>query len=154
MESTREGETIKVDIASENIEDLFEATGRKLNEGLHKFWWREWVATNASARETAKLELFALCINPDLIRKIEKLAQEIVQQWLKAYEVEILKLDESSRASYSEVRNLAANPELAPVSYPATIQCKAADDKWEKHLYVADDGLFHAGFNESERHVG
>jgi type III restriction enzyme len=55
----REGETVKVDIAAENVEDLFEAAGRKLNEGLHKAWWRERVKADAEAREVAKLELFA-----------------------------------------------------------------------------------------------
>lgn len=152
-EGTRDGDTIKVDIASENVEDLFEATGRKLNEGLHKFWWRERVNADASARETAKLELFALCIDPELIRKIEKLSQELVQKWLKTYAVDIAQLDEASRASYSEVRNLAANPELTPISYPATIQGKESDDKWSKHLYVTKDGSFHAGFNEAEKNV-
>jgi type III restriction enzyme len=35
-----ESETIRVDIASENVDDLFDAVGRKLGEGLHKAWWR------------------------------------------------------------------------------------------------------------------
>jgi hypothetical protein len=61
-------EIVKVDIASENVDDLFEATGRKLNEGLHKVWWRKRVMADPSGREMAKLELFALCINPDSLR--------------------------------------------------------------------------------------
>ncbi len=66
-ESVEAGATVKVDIASENVEDLFEASGRKLNEGLHKAWWRRRVMTDLTARERAKLELFALCVEPDLI---------------------------------------------------------------------------------------
>lgn len=149
----REGQTVKVDIASENVEDLFEATGRKLNEGIHKVWWRERVTADTSARETAKLELFAMCIDPDLLRKIEKVSQETVQEWLKTYKSEISKLDEGSRAGYAEVRNLAANPERTPLSYPATIQGKQSDDTWKKHLYVAEDGLFHGKFNTAETKV-
>jgi type III restriction enzyme len=151
--STREGETVTVDIASENVEDLFEATGRKLNEGLHKAWWRERVTADTSARETAKLELFALCIDPDLIRKIDKTAQETVQKWLKIHASTIAKLDEGRRAGYSEVRNLAANPELTPLSYPATIQGKAADQTWERHLYIGEDGTFTHHFNGDEYKV-
>jgi type III restriction enzyme len=151
--ATREGETVKVDIASENVEDLFEATGRKLNEGLHKAWWRERVTADASSRETAKLELFALCIDPDLIRKIEVTSQETVQKWLKAHATAIGKLDEGYRAAYSEIRNLAANPELTPLSYPATIQGKSNDQTWERHLYVGEDGIFTHHFNGDERKV-
>jgi type III restriction enzyme len=149
----REGEIVKVDIASENVDDLFEATGRKLNEGLHKVWWRKRVTTDPSARETAKLELFALCIDPELLRKVEKLAQETVQKWLKAFTSDIGGLDEASRLAYNEVRNLAASPELTQLSYPATIQGKQATDTWKKHVYVADDGVFHGKFYNSEAKV-
>jgi type III restriction enzyme len=152
-EGINDGEIVKVDIASENVEDLFEASGRKLNEGLHKAWWRDRVGNDPAVRETAKLELFALCIDPDLLRKVENASQEKVQKWLKTHSADIAKLDEASRTAYNEVRNLAANPELAPISYPASIQGKEADGKWAKHLYVAHDGLFHAGFNEPERRV-
>ena len=51
-DATRHGEMIKVDIAAENVDDLFEATGRKLNEGLHKTWWRNRVkGAQRTARE-------------------------------------------------------------------------------------------------------
>jgi len=152
-ETTQKGETVKVDIASENVEDLFEASGRKLNEGLHKAWWRCRVTADPTARERAKLELFALCIDPDLIRKIEKVAQETVQKWLKAHSSAFAGLDEASRSAYSEVRNLAASPELTPLSYPATIQGKSADQTWERHLYIGEDGIFTHHFNGDERKV-
>jgi len=149
-DSIREGESIKVDIASENVEDLFEATGRKLNEGLHKAWWRERVKDAATDREEAKLELFALCIDPDVTRKIEKVAQETVQKWLRLHASAIAELEENSRTAYNEVRNLAASPELTPLVYPASIQGKRADKPWEKHLYVAEKNLFHADLNKME----
>lgn len=152
-EGLREGEIVKVDIASENVDDLFEATGRKLNEGLHKTWWRKRVMADATAKETAKLELFALCIDPELMRKIEKLAQETVQKWLKGFAGDIGGLDEASRQAYNEVRNLAASPELTQLSYPATIQGKQAADTWKKHVYVAEDGIFHGKFNKPEAKV-
>ncbi len=149
-ESTCEGDTVQVDIAAENVDDLFEAVGRKLNEGLHKIWWRERVREDPTARERAKLELFALCMDPDVVRKIERAAQELVQKWLKAHNAAIAVLEEGSRNAYDEVRNLAAVPELAPLTYPATIQVKAAETKWEKHLYVDDDGKFPQELNAPE----
>jgi len=152
-EGIKDGEIVRVDIASENVEDLFEASGRKLNEGLHKAWWRERVGADASAREIAKLELFALCIDPELLRKVEKASQEKVQKWLKTYAADIAKLDEASRTAYNEVRNLAANPELVPIVYPANIQGKEADERWEKHVYVGEDGKFQESFNGPETTV-
>jgi hypothetical protein len=149
-DSAREGDTVQVDIAAENVDDLFEAVGRQFGEGLHKVWWRERVREDATARERAKLELFALCMDPDVARKVEKAAQGLVQKWLKEHGAAIAALDEGSRASYDEVRNLAAVPELTPLTYPATIQVKAAETVWEKHLYVDDDGKFPEDLNAPE----
>jgi hypothetical protein len=46
------GTSVKVNIASENVDDLFEATGRKLNDGLHKDWWRERVKGAPAERKS------------------------------------------------------------------------------------------------------
>jgi len=152
-DTTSDGETIKVDIASENVEDLFEASGRKLNEGLHKAWWRARVSRFPDDREKAKLELFALCADPDVMRKIEKEAQDTVQSWLQKFRTAIAKLDEKSRAAYDEIRNLAASPELSPLVFPATLQGHSADKTWKKHLYVNEAKVFPAEFNEPEREI-
>ena len=76
------GTSVKVNIASENVDDLFEATGRKLNEGLHKDWWRERVRGAPADREKAKLELFALGAQSEVMAKIEAGAQALVQKWI------------------------------------------------------------------------
>lgn len=152
-ESVEIDAVVKVDLASENLQDLFEASGRKLNEGLHKAWWRRRVMADPTARERAKLELFALCIEQDVIRKIERVAQETVQKWLKEHNNAVTSLDEAGRAAYTEVRNLAADPELMPLSYPSTIQSKADEDRWERHLYVDDEGKFMQHFNGDEKTI-
>lgn len=149
----RGGGSVKVDIAAENVEDLFEATGRKLNEGLHKAWWRDRVKETPADREKAKLELFALCIDPDLIKRLEAAAQDQVQTWLSAHSAAIASLDEGSRAQYTEIRNLAASPELSPLVYPATLQARTSDDQWKKHLYVTAEGEYRSKFNEVEKAV-
>jgi type III restriction enzyme len=150
---TSTGEFVKVDIAAENVDDLFEASGRRLNEGLHKEWWRHRVIQAAADRERAKLELFALCIDPKVIRKLEKAAQESVQEWLKRHRKSMSGLDESSRAGYEEVRNLAATPELGPLSFPAVIRGKEAKRVWKKHVYVSSDGTYPADLNKAETQV-
>lgn len=150
-DATRDGDTVQVDIAAENVDDLFDAVGRRFGEGLHKVWWRERVREDPTARERAKLELFALCMDPDVVRRVEKVAQTLVQKWLKEHGTTILALDEGSRAAYDEVRSLAATPELTPLTYPAAIRAKAAEDSWEKHLYVGDGDRFPAELNGPEK---
>lgn len=152
-DATRDGKSVKVDIASENVEDLFEAAGRKLNEGLHKAWWRDRVKGAPADRDKAKLELFALCIDSEVTRKVEQTAQETVQKWLRSYVSAIGNLDERSRAAYDEVRNLAASPELTPLVYPATIHGKRAKKEWKKHLYVDNKGVFEADLNKTETEI-
>lgn len=152
-DAARNGHSVRVDIAAENVEDLFEASGRKLNEGLHKAWWRERVKDAGADRERAKLELFALCVEPDVTPKVERAAQELVQTWLRTHQTAIARLEEGRRAEYDEVRNLAASPELTPLVYPATIQGRGAEKTWERHLYVDDNGRFPADLNTPEQDI-
>lgn len=146
----REGGSISLDVSAENIEDLFDAAGRKINEGLHKSWWRARVAGKPADRELAKLELFALAIDPDIIRRLERAAQELVQAWLSKHHAAIASLDEGSRAQYTEIRNLTSQPEITSLSYPAVIQSQAGDAEWKKHIYVSAEGSFSATFNSVE----
>ncbi|HEY0394401.1 MAG TPA: DEAD/DEAH box helicase family protein [Candidatus Elarobacter sp.] len=152
-ELTHDGEVLQIDVASENIDDLFEASGRKLNEGLHMLWWRERVKNAPKDRERAKLELFALCVDPDVVRKVEYAAQSLVQQWLKVHQVAISMLDEGSRAGYDEIRSLAAQPEVVSIVYPALIQGVKAGQSWTKHLYVGTDNLYYENFRPEERAI-
>jgi type III restriction enzyme len=145
--------TVQVDIASENVDDLFEATGRKLNEGLHKIWWRERVKERGANPERAKLELFAICTEPAVIGKLEDGAQEMVGKWLSRYRSKISELDEQSRATYDEVQNLAAKPELVPLTYPTVIESSKGAASWAKHLYVNERGKYSQEFNGPETDV-
>ena len=60
-DAVRDGEVMKVDIASENVDDLFEANGSEtLNEGLHKIGGESASRTLPQIAKKVKLELFAL----------------------------------------------------------------------------------------------
>ncbi len=148
-----DGASVKVDIASENIEDLFEATGRKLNDGLHKEWWRQRVMDASIDREKAKLELFALGTQPDVIAKVEDTAQALVQKWLQKKSTAIGKLSEESRAVYEEIKKLASSPELNPLIHPSVVQLRQGTRAWNKHLYVDINNEYHFDFNPPEREV-
>jgi type III restriction enzyme len=148
-----DGETIQIDVSPENIEDIFEAAGRKLGEGLHKAWWKARVEEDNGAKVRAKLELVALCLNGSVVRKAEAVAQQWVQKWLKEYQAAIAALPEGRRQAYDEIRRLAADPEPAPLSYPDTIEGKKAEKTWKNHLYADERNLFPARFNKWETQV-
>jgi type III restriction enzyme len=93
------GKVIQIDIAVENVDDLFEHAGRKLSEGLHKAWWRSRVEDDPSATDKAKLELFALCIDAAVMKAVEKNAQQLVQRWLKVRRLSRSSPRETSRAT-------------------------------------------------------
>jgi type III restriction enzyme len=146
-----EAEEIELDIASANIDDLFEAVGRTLGEGLHKAWWKARAEQDPEAKIKAKLALFALCAEMDVIPKVEAAAQKTVQKWLQDRRASIDKLAEARRQAYTEIRRLAADPEVSPLAYPETIETRKAEKLWKKHLYGDGKALFPATFNNWEK---
>jgi type III restriction enzyme len=149
----RDGDTLKVDIASENVDDLFGGVGRKLNSELHKEWLKRRVNIDKMKPETAKLELFALCINPEVIAKLESRANKLVQEWVKKHKKAMGQQGESSQTGYTEVMNLTEKAELREIQYPATIRGKVSDQPLKKHVYVTDENLFPGDLNGPEERI-
>ncbi len=145
--------TIELDIAKENLDDLFEIVGRKMGEGLHKAWWRERVTKDESLKSTAKFEVIALCLSAGVLPALERVGQETVRRWLEQNRQSINNLPEADQEGYNEVRQLAADPEITNVAYPSTIEMRKGDTFFEKHLYVDEQGLFSARLNTWEARV-
>jgi type III restriction enzyme len=152
-DAVSDGTSVRVNIASENVDDLFEATGRKLNDGLHKDWWRERVKGAPADRERAKLELFALGAQTDVMAKIEGAAQALVQKWIRAHGPAMGSLNEERRSLYDDVKYLAADPETTDLVYPTVVQVKQGERAWQKHLYVDVNDEYHVDFNGPEEEV-
>lgn len=149
-----ESETVELDVSPENLEDLFEAAGRKIGEGLHKIWWRSRVEEDRGAKEKAKLELIALSfLDGEVVTRLEEAARTRVQDWLKKHRAEIAALSEGQRQEYDEVRRLASEPEERSPSYPLTIDAKKEKQRWAKHIYVDDGGNFPSKLNTWETKV-
>jgi type III restriction enzyme len=149
-----EGETIQLAVSAENLEDLFEAAGRRLGEGLHKAWWRHRVKEDAGTKEKAKLELIALCfLEDEVLVEIEEQARTLVQDWLTAKKTPIKNLPEARRQEYDEIRRLASAPELTTIVYPPAIDAKKGEKKWKKHLYANGGGSFPCKFNTWEAKI-
>lgn len=146
-------EIVQLDIAAENIEDLFDAAGRKFGEGLHKAWWKVRVEEDPTAKVAAKLELFALSLESAVLRNVEATAKQTVGKWLKDYQAAIAALPEGRQQAYGEIRRLAADPEIAPLKFPHSIEGKKADRTWAQHVYADERNLFPARFNRWETAV-
>ena len=140
---------LKLDLSRENIDDIFEAAGRKLGEGMHQAWWRLRVDKGRVAPDRAKLELFALCIDHDVLRAVESAANRLVQKWLKTHTRAIGQLPEGRQQAYNEVRRLAAKPEIVPLTYPDAIEARKRPQTWKQHLFV-DGSVFPAKLNRWE----
>lgn len=148
-----DAQLIVMDMAAENVDDLFDAAGKKLGEGLHKAWWRARVTVDASAKTRAKLELIALCLDPAVIKKVQETARDAVTQWLKAHNKRIDGLPEARQQQYNEIRRLAVDPQEVTIAYPDTIATGKGGQAWAKHLYVNEAGEFPASFNSWETRV-
>ncbi|MDP9374425.1 MAG: DEAD/DEAH box helicase family protein [Chloroflexota bacterium] len=148
-----DAETIELNLAAENVDDLFEAAGKKLGEGLHKAWWKARVTEDASSKDRAKLELIALCTDPAVVKKVEATAQVAVQQWLRDHQAAITALPEAQRQEYNEIRRLAVDPQETTITYPDAIEAGKGDREWPRHLYINDAATFPATFNKWETRV-
>lgn len=145
---------LELAISDENIDDLFDATGRALGEGIHKAWWRTRITSAGVDPERAKLEIFALCADAAVIEAVQSAAQSLTQAWLGAHAASIRSLSEASRAMYTEVQRLAADPEVVPLVYPGdAIELTRGSRRWQKHIFVDNDGMAPLTLNTWERQV-
>ncbi len=143
-------ETLELDLAEQNLDDLFEAAGRKLGEGIHKNWWRSRVDQEGEAILAAKREIIVLATMPDVLRRLDAAAQKVVRDWLNEYQRAINALPEARLQLYNDVRGLAVDPEVVDIVYPTSIEARRGDVVLDKHLYVDDRGHFSAELNEWE----
>lgn len=148
--SVTDDDPITLDIADENLVDVFETAGRKLGEGLHKAWWRARGTSKASGHRV-KRELIALCLDAEVLRKVEATARQIVQGWLKQHQSAIAALADGQRQAYDDIRRLATEPELTSLVYPTTVGGRVAPREWPHHVFVAPStGLYPAVLNTWE----
>lgn len=145
---TTEGERLQYRIASENIEDLFDAAGRKLGEGLHKEWWKQKLGPDLRQAQALKLRLAALVSVAGTVRAVEAWARTRVNEWLNRadFGTAIRALPETQQQVYAEVKRLAVTPEPHTLAYPESIEGKREEPRWPRHLFVDEQGQYPAKF--------
>jgi type III restriction enzyme len=148
-----ESRTIRIDMATENLDELFEAAGRKLGEGLHKEWWRSRVTADPAAKTRGKLELIALCLDPDVLKRVETTARNTTQNWLRLHQSTIKRLPEAQRQAYDAIYRTGREPQETTLILPTSIESGKTGSPWTKHLYVDDAGTLTSTFNTWETKV-
>jgi type III restriction enzyme len=102
------------------------------------------VATDETARVRAKFEAIALAATAATCARLEEVSQERVKEWLQEHRGRINSLPDARRTEYDEVRQLAVSPEPTMLNYPESIEAQDVGDRWQKHVYAAEDGSFPA----------
>lgn len=110
--------------------------------------------TTKIAGQRARRELIALSLEAEVPRRIDALARQTVQAWLKSHNQTIATLSDVQRQAYDEIRRLATEPELTPLVYPTQIDGRVALRDWEAHVFVAPaTGKYPQTFNAWETRV-
>jgi type III restriction enzyme len=139
-----------VQAVSQNIEDLYDAAGRRLGEGLNAAWLRARVAAGEQP-VSAKLELHELLGDQRLLEKLEQVAGERFQQWTERHRAAVSQLPEGAREVYRKLRRQAAAPEPEDLILPQTYIARKGNGRWDRHLYAGRDGKFSCQLNGWEK---
>lgn len=146
-----EQRVFSVTTTPENIDNLFEACGRTLGEGLHKEFWR--VKSDRLDPQRVKLELFGLLQEEAVWEKLERDAQTKLGALFKAHEDQISALSSSKKEEYNRIRRRAKEPQPVSIIFPPSFEVVKEEPQWRDHLYVDDNGNFGWNANGWERLV-
>jgi type III restriction enzyme len=142
--------TTRLTLSEENIEQLFDATGRLLaaGEGLHRSHWKKF--HDHDKPNEAKLELIAIMRQLETVPTLEKFAKEQFGAWWKKHESEIKKLPTSVRQRFRALIHAGGKPAAQDWELPEQIVEKKQGTALEKHLFCDADEKFFTELNTWE----
>ena len=147
----------EVAIAPENLNDLFDEAGRRIGEGLHSNFWQQAVAgvDDIARIRHAKIEVAVLLCDPAVVEEVENLARDQVDLWRSRYADQIDSLPEKRHSVYAEIAGSAHQPSKTKIRQPGRVAWRrpTGAPRWDKHIYVDDDGTFADHFNNLETEV-
>jgi len=148
-------EETQLDVARENIDDLYSLSGRLLGEGLHAAYVKARVSGKAKSPTlaAAKQELYALLQIADVRTNLEVVAGIELNAAFLAFGPVIQGLPDERRQRYRRLRKQARAPEPYRIELPTTTLGQARGPIWKKHLYVGKGGVYHAELNQWETSV-
>lgn len=153
-------EEVAIEVAAENIDDLFAQAGRRLGEGLHSAYVKRRVGTSkgkakgkAPTLATAKQELWALLQIEEVRTALEVLAGIELTAAFTKHDPAVRKLGDERRQRYRRLRKQAQAPEPYTIELPRTIVGRATGANWKQHLYVSNGKSYRADLNRWETEV-
>jgi type III restriction enzyme len=140
-------------LSEENIDHLFEASGRVLaaGEGLHRTFWKRFHDREKPSQ--AKLELFAVMQQAETLPAMEKLGNEQFDVLWKKHKVQIMKLSASIKARFLGLIQASGKAAVQDWELPDQIVEKKEGTSWDKHLFCNADGAFSAELNGWETEI-
>jgi type III restriction enzyme len=142
---------VRMTLSEENIDRLFDASGRKLaaGEGLHRSYWKRYHTHEKP--NMAKLELFAVVRHSDTLAEIEKLARDEFSALWQKHKTDIKKLPAADKARFHVLMQASGKPVEQEWELPEEIVEKKDGDAWRHHLYCNADGEFFGKLNGWEK---
>jgi hypothetical protein len=111
----------------------------------------------------AETRVAALSLVPELVRLVEREANEMAVQWLTETRVDRKSLSEDKQAEYDRIEAMSVKPERVDVVAPKTAQAETkvreADGTEltlptsDSHIMVSDNGVYPVNLNRWERQV-
>lgn len=140
-----------VEASDADIDRRFDDVGRRLN-GLHQTFWE---AQPDKEPRDAKVDAIALAGDHGSMAMLEALSESAFNALYDKHKKRIGKLKEVRRAYYEKWRLATSNPTDVPWNLPESIDFRrsATAQKYDRHLYVEDDGTFGADLGTWEREV-
>lgn len=132
-----------IDASDVDIERLFEEAGRALSHGLHMTYWQAHAERDAL---DVKVEVIVLTRHHQAMSVLESAAEKAFNELYDKHKNAIGKLNEKRRDGYEKLRLATAKPNEIPWHLPDSIDFRRPPNAplWERHLYVENDGRFHA----------
>lgn len=145
----------KLHAVTRNIDHAYADAGRRLGDtGIASAYLKHRLTRNRRADLSAvKLELYALLEDGARLAAIERMAEDVTEEELDRYEVEINALQDDKRQRYRAIRRNGSTSRPEPWELPHDIEGSRDGDRWAKHIYVKQDGLFTHTLNPLEQRV-
>lgn len=145
---------LALDVAQQNLDDIYDLSGRQLGEGLHADFVRARVAAVSSVSLThAKLELFAVLADPKTVDNLEKACATKFAEMYDKHRDAIAELPDGRRQIYRRLRRSARKPEPETLELPPNMFADKRERMRDKHLYVDGNGKYPSKLNTWEERV-
>jgi type III restriction enzyme len=141
--------TEQVSVADFDIQRHFEQAGKSIGEGLHTVYWIK----NANREKSdVQVEMIVLEQSADSMERICSYAKHIFSDLYENNKRAIAGLPDNRKQVYARLTSSSAEPVAVPWQLPETIDfTKVSNSKrYDRHMYVSDEGIFEENFNSWE----